>query len=47
MVLSKIRLPCNRSGLSAVAEGGEFFKHAPAKKKKATRNEESVEEYSN
>ena len=53
MVLSKSRLPCKRSGLSAVAEGGEdirsFFKHAPKKKKARNEEtaEESVEEYSN
>ena len=52
MVLSKSRLPCKRSGLSAVAEGGrnsQLFKHAPKKKKARNQEtvEESVEEYSN
>ena len=54
MVLSKSRLPCKRSGLSAVAEGGgedihSLFKHAPKKKKARNQEtvEESVEEYSN
>ena len=54
MVLSKSRLPCKRSGLSAASEGGEdihsFFKHAPKKKKVSNEEEtveESIEEYSN